>query len=293
MDMSKDLISNISAMMPKFSKGQKLIARYIVAHYDKAAFMTAARLGQAVNVSESTVVRFASQLGFDGYPSLQKCLQELIRNRLTNVQRMEITGEQLGDGDVLERVLTMDINKIRRTLEETSRQEFAQSVDALIAARTIYIVGIRSSSSLASFLYFYFNHIFDNVKLINATTTSDVFEHLVKLKDDDVFIGISFPRYSNRTVAAIKFARSKGAKTIAITDSSVSPIAKYADFRLFARSDMASFVDSLVAPLSLINALIVAVGIRRRDEVTKTYADLEALWDDYDVYATSEENELR
>ncbi len=291
--MSKDLISNISAMMPKFSKGQKLIARYIVAHYDKAAFMTAARLGQAVNVSESTVVRFASQLGFDGYPSLQKCLQELIRNRLTNVQRMEITGEQLGDGDVLERVLTMDINKIRRTLEETSRQEFAQSVDALIAARTIYIVGIRSSSSLASFLYFYFNHIFDNVKLINATTTSDVFEHLVKLKDDDVFIGISFPRYSNRTVAAIKFARSKGAKTIAITDSSVSPIAKYADFRLFARSDMASFVDSLVAPLSLINALIVAVGIRRRDEVTKTYADLEALWDDYDVYATSEENELR
>lgn len=289
--MNKDLISNISAMMPKFSKGQKLIAHYIVTHYDKAAFMTAARLGQAVGVSESTVVRFASELGFDGYPSLQRCLQELIRNRLTNVQRLEITGEQIGEGDILERVLAMDINKIRRTLEETSRAEFANTVDALIEAKTVYIVGVRSASSLASFLYFYFNHIFDNVKLINANTISDVFEHLVKMKSEDVFVGISFPRYSKVTASAMKFAKDRGAKTIAITDSSVSPIAKYADFKLFARSDMASFVDSLVAPLSLINALIVSVGIRKRDEITRTYAELEALWDDYEVYDVSEENE--
>ncbi len=288
--MHKDLISDISSMMPNFSKGQRLIAHYIVTHYDKAAFMTAARLGQAVGVSESTVVRFASELGFDGYPALQKCLQELIRNRLTNVQRLEITGEQIGEGDLLERVLSMDINKIRRTLEETSRQDFSDTVDALMEAKTVYIMGMRSASALANFIYFYFNHIFENVELVNANTTSDVFEHIIKMKSEDVFVAISFPRYSKTTSSAISFAKERGAKTIAITDSSVSPIAKFADFKLFARSDMASFVDSLVAPLSLINALIVSVGIRKREHIAKRYEELEKLWNSFEVYDQSTNN---
>ena len=286
--MNKDLIGLISGMMPRFSFFLKQIARYIVEHYDKAAFMTAAKLGQAVGVSESTVVRFAAELGFEGYPQLQRSLQELIRNRLTNVQRMEITGEQIGDGDLLERVLTMDIDKIRRTLEETSRSEFSSAVDALLNARTIYVLGIRSAASLASFIAFYFNHVFDNVKLITAASTSDVFEQLLKIREDDVLIGISFPRYSQRTVTAMKFVKERGAKVIALTDSSISPIAEYADVRLYARSDMASFVDSLVAPLSLINALIVAVGIKKRNEVSLAYAELERIWDKYGVYAKND-----
>ena len=288
--MHKDLIGLITNMMPKFSKGQKQIARYIVEHYDKAAFMTAAKLGQAVGVSESTVVRFASELGYDGYPQLQRSLQELIRNRLTTVQRMELTGEQLGDGDLLDRVLTMDVEKIRRTLEEISRHEFSAAVDALLSARTIYIMGIRSSSSLASFLAFYFNHVFDNVRLISSASTSDVFEQLLNVGKDDVFFGISFPRYSKRTLTAMKFAKERQATAIAMTDSSLSPIAELADIHLYARSEMASFVDSLVAPLSLINALIVAVGIKRRDETSRAYAELERIWDKYEVYAKADEN---
>ncbi len=289
--MNRDLIGLISGMMPQFSKGQKLIARYIVDHYDKAAFMTAAKLGQAVGVSESTVVRFASELDFEGYPQLQRSLQELIRNRLTNVQRMEITGEQMGDGDILDRVLAMDIDKIRRTLEETSREEFAAAVESLIHAKTIYILGIRSAASLANFIAFYFNHIFDSVKLITAASTSDVFEQVLKIKPEDVFIGISFPRYSKRTVMAMRYVKERGAKAIAVTDSSISPIAEYANYRLYARSDMASFVDSLVAPLSLINALIVAVGVKKRDDVSRAYAELERIWDKYEVYDKSEDRE--
>lgn len=288
--MHRDLIGIITNMMPKLSKGQKQIARYIVEHYDKAAFMTAAKLGQAVGVSESTVVRFAAELGYEGYPQLQRSLQELIRNRLTTVQRMELTGEQLGDGDLLDRVLTMDIDKIRRTLEEISRTEFSAAVDSMLSARTIYILGIRSSSSLASFLAFYFNHIFDNVRLVTSASTSDVFEQLLNLGKGDVFFGISFPRYSKRTLTAMKFAKEREATTIALTDSSLSPIAELADIHLYARSEMASFVDSLVAPLSLINALIVAVGIKRRDETSRAYAELERIWDRYEVYTKADDN---
>ena len=288
--MHKDLIGLITNIMPKLSKGQKHIARYIVEHYDKAAFMTAAKLGQAVGVSESTVVRFASEFGYDGYPQLQRSLQELIRNRLTTVQRMELTGEQLGDGDLLDRVLTMDIDKIRRTLEEVSRHEFAAAVDALLSARTIYIMGIRSSSSLARFLAFYFNHIFDNVKLVTSASTSDVFEQLLNIGENDLFFGISFPRYSKRTLTALKFVKERGATAIALTDSSLSPIAELADIHLYARSEMASFVDSLVAPLSLVNALIVAVGIKRREETSRAYAELERIWDKYEIYTKADEN---
>ena len=201
-----------------------------------------------------------------------------------------ISDPQLGDGDLLDRVLTMDIDKIRRTLEEVSRHEFAAAVDALLSARTIYIMGIRSSSSLASFLAFYFNHIFDNVKLVTSASTSDVFEQLLNIGENDLFFGISFPRYSKRTLTALKFVKERGATAIALTDSSLSPIAELADIHLYARSEMASFVDSLVAPLSLVNALIVAVGIKRREETSRAYAELERIWDKYEIYTKADEN---
>ncbi len=282
--MNKDLINLISGMMAGFSKGQKMIADYIINHYDKAAFMTASKLGNTVGVSESTVVRFASEVGYEGYPQLQRALQELIRNRLTAVQRMEVTNDQIGGGDVLAKVLGSDIENIRRTLEESSSDNFNNAVDALCAARTIYILGIRSSSALSRFLYFYFNHIFDDVRIINTNSSSEMFEQILRICKEDVFIGITFPRYSQRTFNGAKFAMDNGAKVIAITDSPQSPIAEISDTVLLARSDMASFVDSLVAPLSLINALIVAVGLRKKNEISATFSRLEQIWDEYNVY---------
>ena len=288
-NMSRDLIHSIKQQMSGFSKGQKLIAQYILSHYDKAAFMTAAKLGNTVGVSESTVVRFASELGFEGYPQLQRALQELIRNRLTSVQRMEVTSDQLGEGDVLHKVLNQDIEKIRRTLEKSSVEVFEQAVDAIVNARNIYILGVRSASALSGFMSFYFNQIFENVRLVNTTSTSEMFEQIMRIGEGDVFIGITFPRYSKRTINAARFAKQNGAKVIAITDSDLSPIAESADQLLLARSDMASFVDSLVAPLSVINALIVAIGIKKKDEISSTYERLEQIWDDYNVYEKIEE----
>lgn len=287
--MSRDLIHSITQQMPGFSKGQKLIAQYILAHYDKAAFMTAAKLGMTVGVSESTVVRFASELGFEGYPQLQRALQELIRNRLTSVQRMEVTSDQLGEGNILHKVLNLDIEKIRRTMEKASVEDFEQAVDTIVNAKNIYILGVRSASALSGFMSFYFNQIFESVRLVNTTSTSEMFEQIMRIKEGDVFIGITFPRYSKRTVNAANFAKQNGAKVIAITDSNISPIAETADHLLLARSDMASFVDSLVAPLSVINALIVAVGIRKKDEISSTYERLEQIWDKYNVYEKIEE----
>ena len=287
--MSRDLIHSITQQMPGFSKGQKLIAQYILAHYDQAAFMTAAKLGMTVGVSESTVVRFASELGFEGYPQLQRALQELIRNRLTSVQRMEVTSDQLGEGNILHKVLNLDIEKIRRTMEKASVEDFEQAVDTIVNAKNIYILGVRSASALSGFMSFYFNQIFESVRLVNTTSTSEMFEQIMRIKEGDVFIGITFPRYSKRTVNAANFAKQNGAKVIAITDSNISPIAETADHLLLARSDMASFVDSLVAPLSVINALIVAVGIRKKDEISSTYERLEQIWDEYNVYEKIEE----
>ena len=287
--MSRDLIHSITQQMPGFSEGQKLIAQYILAHYDKAAFMTAAKLGMTVGVSESTVVRFASELGFEGYPQLQRALQELIRNRLTSVQRMEVTSDQLGEGNILHKVLNLDIEKIRRTMEKASVEDFEQAVDTIVNAKNIYILGVRSASALSGFMSFYFNQIFESVRLVNTTSTSEMFEQIMRIKEGDVFIGITFPRYSKRTVNAANFAKQNGAKVIAITDSNISPIDETADHLLLARSDMASFVDSLVAPLSVINALIVAVGIRKKDEISSTYERLEQIWDEYNVYEKIEE----
>lgn len=285
-----DLITKIQSELPGFSKGQKQIARFILEHYDKAAFMTASRLGVTVGVSESTVVRFATELGYDGYPHLQRALQEMIRNKLTSVQRMEVAGDRMGGRDVLQTVLHADTDMIRVTLDEIDRGAFQGAVDALMGAKRIYILGVRSSSALASFLGFYFNLLFENVTLVHTNSVSEIFEQVLRVGPGDVLFGISFPRYSKRTLSAMKYARDRGARVIALTDSQLSPLARVADHVLLARSDMASFVDSLVAPLSVINALIVAVGMSRRDEIEHTFNKLERIWEEYDVYEKPEDD---
>ena len=282
--MSKDILSAIQGSMGSFSKGQKLIARFILESYDKAAFMTASKLGRTVNVSESTVVRFAAELGYDGYPAMQKALQEMIRSKLTSVQRIEVSNDRIGNQDILSIVMQSDIEKIRMTLEETDREQFEGAVDAIVSARHIYILGVRSAAALSSFLGFYFNLIFDNVTMVSATSTSEIFEQLLRIGPGDVILGVSFPRYSRRTVKAMEFCRNRGAETIAITDSETSPLTATATLTLLAKSDMASFVDSLVAPLSLVNALIVSIGRRKNEDLSQTFAALEQMWDEYEVY---------
>ena len=287
--MNRDILAVIQENLHTFSKGQKKIANFILESYDKAAFMTASRLGKRVGVSESTVVRFAAELGYEGYPDMQRSLQKMIRNRLTSVQRIEVTNDRLGDQDLLSMVLQSDIEKIRQTLEELDRDAFDRAVDAIVAARKIYIIGVRSSAALASFLYFYCNLIFENVALVSASTSSEIFESLLRVGPGDVVIGVSFPRYSSRTVQAMSFARDRGADTVAITDSEASPLAPICRHTLRARSDMASFVDSLVAPLSLVNALLVAVSQRKNDELARTFQNLEGIWDEYGVYEKVQE----
>ena len=287
--MNRDILTVIQENMPTFSKGQKRIANYILGSYDKAAFMTASRLGKKVNVSESTVVRFAAELGYDGYPDMQRSLQKMIRNRLTSVQRIEVTNDRIGDQDLLSMVLQSDIEKIRLTLEELDREHFEQAVEAIVSARKIYIMGVRSSAAIASFLSFYLHLILDNVVEVTANTTSEVFESLLRVGEEDVVLGVSFPRYSSRTVQAMRFARDRGATTIAITDSDASPLVACSKHTLKARSDMASFVDSLVAPLSLVNALLVAVSRKKNEDLTHTFQMLEQIWDEYGVYEKVQE----
>jgi len=282
--MSRDILTVIREDMESFSKGQKKIASFILNSYDKAAFMTASKLGKRVGVSESTVVRFASELGYDGYPDMQRSLQKMIRSRLTTVQRIEVTNDRLGGQDLLSAVLQEDMSKIRQTLEELDRESFDRAVDAIVKAKRIYIIGARASASLASFLFFYFNLIFDDVRLVSSNTAGEFFERLLRVGEGDVVIGVSFPRYSSRAVRAMSFARDQGAVTIAITDSVASPLASICRYKLLARSDMASFVDSLVAPLSLINALVVAVSQRKDDDLAHTFQALEDIWEEYGVY---------
>lgn len=282
--MASDILSLIQAGMSGFSKGQKLIAHYIIESYDKAAFMTASKLGKTVNVSESTVVRFAVELGYEGYPSMQKALQEMIRNKLTSVQRIEVANDRIGNQDILSMVLQSDIDKIRMTLDEVNRETFDTSVNAILEARTIYILGVRSSAAIANFLGFYFNYMFDNVRLVNTSSVSEMVEQIVRVQEGDVVIGISFPRYSSRTVKALKFSKDRGATVIALTDTKTSLLAAQATHILLAKSDMVSLVDSLVAPLSLVNALIVAVGRKKEKELSQTFTELERIWDEYEVY---------
>ena len=270
--------------MPSFSKGQKLIANYVISHYEKAAYMTAAKLGSLVNVSESTVVRFAIELGFEGYPEFQHALQELVRTKLTSFQRMEVTNDRIGDGDALSKVLLSDADKIKQTLEGIDREAFDAAIEKMIGAKTIYIIGVRSSAFLAGFLNYNLRMIFDNVKLVDSVSGSEMFEEIMGMSSDDVMVAISFPRYSKKIINAVNYAKHAGADVITITDSDMSPIAHQANQLLIAQSDMASFVDSLVAPLSIINAMIVALARKKQDELTVRLRRLEEIWDEYDVY---------
>lgn len=286
--MKEDLLKKFEDSMDSYSKSQKLIARYILNHYEKAAYMTAAKLAGIVGVSESTVVRFAIELGFDGYPKFQKSLQELIRTKLTAIQRMEITSDRIGEADILTSVLQNDMDKIKQTLEEIDKSAFQNAVNKILSAEKIYILGIRSCAALSGFLGFYFNLIFDNVRLIQTSSASEMFEQILRVNEKDVVIGISFPRYSKRTLKVMQYAKSKGGNIIAITDSKFSPIAEIADESLLARSDMASFVDSLIAPFSVINALIVALSMRKKETAAKALENLEHIWEEYDVYQKQE-----
>jgi len=286
----QDLMRAIQVKFPRLSKGQKLIAEYILKHYDKAAFMTAAKLGSSVRVSESTVVRFANELGFSGYPKLQKALQELIKNKLTTVQRIELSNDFITQENALKGVLKADMENIRATLEKINHQTFEDIVNSLFKARKIYIIGLRSSSALAEFLAFYLNLILDNVKVV-AYGVSDIFEQMLNVDGEDVVIGIGFPRYTTRTIEALAFAKSRNASVVAITDSLLSPLAARADYTLIAQSNMASFVDSLVAPLSVINALIIAVGLREKEKISHTFSTLEDIWEEYQVYSYKDKDE--
>lgn len=287
--MTKHLTSKIETMMPKFSKGQKLIAKYIIENYDKAAFMTALKLGETVGVSESTVVRFATELGFEGYPKLQKAIQEMIRSRLTSVQRMEVTESRIGNNDILDSVLNHDIDKIKRTLDEVSHEDFYAAVNDIVNAKKIYILAARSSMALANFLGFYFNFMFENVFVVNATSETEIYEQLFRISNEDIIIGISFPRYSRIAVKAIEFASDRKASVVSITDCMDSPMTERADHIILARSDMASIVDSLVAPLSMINALIVATALKKKEDITNTFKELENLWEQYEVYEKADD----
>ncbi len=288
--MNESLLAKMDENLRRLSKGHKKIAAYIQENYDKAAFMTAAALGQKVGVSESTVVRFATELGFQGYPALQRELQQMIKSKLTAVQRMEVSQSLIGDGDIINSVLTGDIELIRETAERTSREDFKRALEAINHAKRIYILGVRSSAALASFLAFYFNLVFDSVVLVDTSSASEMFEQMFRIDENDVCIAISFPRYSKQTVNALRFIADRKAKIIAITDTEKSPIASFANYLLVARSDMASVVDSLTAPLSLINALIVGVTLSRREEVYNNFNKLEGIWDEYQVYEKTEES---
>lgn len=288
MNGSTTVIDLINEKFSSMSKGHKAISNYVLKNYDKAAFLTAAKLGEETGVSESTVVRFASSLGFDGYPEFQKSLSELVRNRLNSIQRMEYTYERIDKSEILSSVLTSDAEKIHQTLNEIDREAFDNAVDTIAGASKIYVIGIRSCAPLASFLAFYLNLIYDNVKLVNTSSATEIFEQMVRIGPDDVVIGISFPRYSLRTLKAMEFAGSRSAKLISITDSVNSPMTLYSSCNLIARSDMASIVDSLTAPLSVVNALIVALCMRNQDHVIENLSSLEKIWKEYEVYAADE-----
>ena len=287
--MSTDILALFQERFEEFSKGQRRIAQYIMESYDKAAFMTANKLGKTVGVSESTVVRFAVDLGFDGYPSMQKAMQEMVLNRLTSVQRIEVANDRIGNQDVVSMVLHSDMEKLRQTAETVDRSEFQAAVDAILDARQVYIVGVRSVAPLANFLGYYLNYMFQNVRIVTASGTSEMFEQIVGVGKEDVVIAFSFPRYSAATLKAAQYCQTTGAKVIGITDNRESPLAKSSDHVICAKSDMMSLVDTLVAPLSVVNALIVALASRREKELHRTFEALERIWDQYHVYEKRDE----
>lgn len=290
MGKTNEVIKKINEKYEKLSKGQKKLADYIIQNYDKAAFLTAAKLGNLVGVSESTVVRFAMNLGYQGYPDFQKTLEEMVRNKLNSIQRMEVAYGRISQSEILSTVLQSDAEKIKLTLENMDEMAFETAIDILLNARHIYVLGIRSCMPLANFLSFYLNMLFDNVHLIQTSSASEIFEQMIRIGEKDAIIGISFPRYSMRTLKAMEFANNRNAKVITLTDSIHSPMNLYSSCNLIARSDMASIVDSLVAPLSVINALVVALCMKKQKEVVNTLETLEKIWDEYQVYSNDEIN---
>ena len=289
---TNELQMRIEEKYRDLSKGQKRVAEYVLDNYDKAVFLTAARLGEVVGVSEYTVVRFATQLGYKGYPEFQKALEELVRNRLNSIQRMKVTYGRISQSQILETVLQSDIEKIKQTLNGIDHSAFNQAIDTILNARKIYVLGIRSCAPLAAFMSFYLNLLCDNVIAVNTNSSSEIFEQLIRIGEEDVIIGISFPRYSQRTLKALEFASKRKAKIITLTDSVHSPINIYSSCNLIARSDMASIVDSLVAPLSVVNALIVALCMKKQEEVIGTLETLEQIWGEYQVYSGDELNRI-
>ena len=288
--MTNDILSILQERKATFSKGQRAIAKYITEEYDKAAFMTANKLGKTVGVSESTVVRFAVELGFDGYPTMQKAMQEMVLNRLTSVQRIEVANNRIGDHDVISTVLHSDMEKLRKTEETVSREEFSAAVNAILQAKRVYILGVRSAAPLANFLGYYLNYMFNNVHVVTGSGLGEMFERIVGVNSKDAVVAFSFPRYSAATTKGAQYCRSTGATVIGITDTAQSPLGQCCDHVLTAKSDMVSLVDSLVAPLSIVNALIVAVASKRDKEVHRTFETLERIWDEYDVYEKQDDS---
>ena len=288
--MKDDIITILEEKEPTFSKGQRRIAGYVTESYDKAAFMTASRLGKTVGVSESTVVRFAVELGFDGYPEMQKAMQEMVMNRLTTVQRIEVANDRIGNQDVLAKVLQADADKIRQTAESISREDFQTAVNAILNARCVYVLGVRSVAPLANFTGYYLKYMFDNVRIITMSGAGEMFENLVNITPEDVVLAFSFPRYSSATLKAAQYCRDIGATVIGITNSGLSPLAEKSDCVLTAKSDMVSLVDSLVAPLSVVNALLVALASAREKEVQRSLETLERVWEEYNIYEKRVDN---
>lgn len=287
--MNGDILELLAEKAPTFSKGQRAIAKFITESYDKAAFLTASKLGKTVGVSESTVVRFAVELGYDGYPSMQKAMREMVLNRLTSVQRIEVANDRIGDQDVVSMVLQSDMDKLRQTGEILDREAFRAAVNALLGAKRIYIVGVRSAAPLANFLGYYLGYMFNNVHIVTASGSSEMFEKIVGITAEDAVIAFSFPRYSTATLRAAGYCRSVGATVVGVTDNHQSPLAQSSDYVLLAKSDMVSLVDSLVAPLSVCNALIVALASKREKELAKTFNTLERVWEEYHVYEKRED----
>lgn len=287
--VGKNVLHMIESNMGSFSKGQKLIGGYILQNYDKAAFMTANKLGKLVNVSESTVVRFASELGYDGYPSMQRALQEMIRSRLTSTQRIQAAGDLFSGQDVLATVMHSDMEKIRQAVDQADRSEFNRAVDRIMKAKHIYILGVRSSMFVAGYLNFYLHLLFENVTLVQSNAAGEIFEQLFRIGPGDVMIAISFPRYSRVTLNTAKFAEDRGASIIAMTDTELSPLYQMSDTALLVPSEMISFVDSMVAPVSLINALLVALGNRMGKDLSSTFEELEDIWNEYGVFGKTDD----
>ncbi len=287
--MNSQLSERIRSKSAGFSKGQRAIARYIQENPDRVAFMTASKLGATVGVSESTVVRFATEIGYSGYPALQQAMQEMIRSKLTSVQRLEMTSRNIGPDKLLDAVLDQDIDILKRTKENIDREAFNRAADALVGAKKVYVLGAGSSLALATFLAHYLRLIFDTVQLVEATSEATILQQIIRAGQGDAVIAISFPRYSKKAAKTLRYASDRGMVTVAITDSPLSPLAEHAAHLLLARSDMVSFVDSLVGPQSVINALIVAMAIRKKQEVAGTLKKIESIWDEYGVYEKVDE----